>query len=172
MTLSPWRDKPDRSGTHSCTHTSGIAHWVSCSFFISQSGFLFCPFFQLSSARAFTATFVEFSSDLSLVSRVDICVQGRADFPASLVTASECSFEGNWMRLLSSGLCLLSTGEEHPDLDWPLPLYTKASHTFPQAWKDQLVFLWVLPFLPAGFSDPWLVHQALTVPKEKVEAID
>lgn len=172
MTLSPWRDKPDRSGTHSCTHTSGIAHWVSCSFFISQSGFLFCPFFQLSSARAFTATFVEFSSDLSLVSRVDICVQGRADFPASLVTASECSFEGNWMRLLSSELCLLSTGEEHPDLDWPLPLYTKASHTFSQAWKDQLVPLWVLPFLPAGFSDPWLVHQALTVPKKKVEAID
>ncbi|KAH0520353.1 Nance-Horan syndrome protein [Microtus ochrogaster] len=58
-----------------------------------QSGFLFCPFFQLSPARVFTATFVEFSSDLILVSRVDICVQRRADFPASLVTASECSFE-------------------------------------------------------------------------------
>lgn len=169
MTLSPWRDKPERRGTHTCTHTSGIAHWVSCSFFISQSGLLFCPFFQLSPAHEFTATLVEFSNDLSLLSRVDLRVQRRAHFPASLVTTSEWSSEGNWMRRLSSELCLLSTGEEHPDLGWPLPFYTRASHTFSQAWKDPLVPLWVLPFLPTGFSDLWLFHQALTVPKEKVE---
>lgn len=67
--LPPWRDKPDGRGTHTCTHTSGIAHWVSCSFFIPQSHFLFCPFFHLSAAHEFTATFVVFSNDLSLLSR-------------------------------------------------------------------------------------------------------
>lgn len=54
---------------HLCTHTSGITYWVSCSLSIPQSDFLFCPFFQLSEAHEFTATFVEFSNDLSLLSR-------------------------------------------------------------------------------------------------------
>lgn len=89
---------------------------------------------------------------------VDLYVQRRDDFPANPVTAPECSSESNWMRLLSSELHPPSTGETHPDLDLPLPFYTKAAHTFSQAWKDQLVPLWILLFLPTGFSDPWLVH--------------